>query len=163
MSPGSGNGKYLTCDEFRHWKNRRAVPAFVILTVVATLSGFLGYNASRESDSNLRHAGADAVLRSCLSRADIRITTASAIDDLRTAALQPPANHKQRVEQAMFLARTQKPINDLLTIVVGHNPRTVGFLKADYLDGLRVLSAQRCKRTTESQFGVDLGPVDIGH
>lgn len=141
--------EYLTCDDWRSWK-RRALLAFVLLAVVSSLSGYLGYTAARESDRNLAQSGADAVFRSCVSRADIRITVADALDKLRLAALRPDT---PTAEREAFLSRTQPPIEELLSRVAGHPFHTEGELAPDLLVTLRRAAVEKCAAQARKQFG----------
>jgi hypothetical protein len=148
-------GWFVTCLEYRR-DRRRHMWAYLLVVAVSVLSGYLGYTAGQDSDRNLKQTGADAVFRSCLSRADIRITTADAIDDLRTAALRPPISDAERKAQESFLARTQGPLDDLLSKAVGKPIKTEGWLPSRYLNALRRQAGVRCKEQAEEQFGIKL-------
>jgi hypothetical protein len=150
--------EYLTCDEFRSWK-RRATAAFLLLVAVSVAAAYLGYHAGRQSDANIAQSGADAVFRSCVSRADIRITVADALDDLRSAAVRPDA---PKAETDAFFERTQAPLNDLLALPAGRELHTVGRLPQDFLDALRARSVRGCRVAAERQFGVKLD-ADADH
>lgn len=135
--------QYVTAEQFAHWR-ARAVFAFAVLTLVATLAAWLAYDAGRDSDTGLRSNAQEFSLASCIGGGELRIVIARGFDELRTLAI-PKGAPVERVRP--FIERTQPAIDRLLTQAAGQRyraPLPPGTVSPDVLNEVRMLARKRC-------------------
>lgn len=135
--------QYVTVEQFAQWR-RRAVLAFVALTLISTLAAYLGYTAGRDSDHGLRKNSRAFSLSSCVGGGELRIVIARGFDELRTLAI-PKGAPASRVRP--FIERTQPAIDRLLSQAAGQRfraPLPPGTVSPDVIDEVRMLARQRC-------------------
>lgn len=145
--------RYVTWDEHIHLVIGLLI-AFFVLMALSSVGIYWAWNNGRKLERN----GADAVLRSCISRADLRVTVAVAIDQLRVLALREPNTAEEREAVRDFLARTQAPIDRLLSQAAGE-PITndpPGPLNDRVRNRVRELAAARCSEQADD-FRVGIG------
>lgn len=153
----------LTRADFDRWLWRRAVPALLIVAAVASLAAYLSYSAGRDSRNGLARAGVESAFSTCLSGADLRVTTAKGLDDLRSLALDP-----RRVPDAVaerFTRQTQPAIDALLTQAAYgttpaerrgrefHAPLPPGAVTLEVAARVHELALERCAARVGSTFG----------
>lgn len=142
----------LTRGDFARWVNRRALPAFVVLTLVSTAAGFLGYSAGQDSQRGLKRQGIEATKGNCISGGEMRIAVANGFDDLRWQAVRPGTSSRVVIP---FIARTQPAIDTLLTQAAGreyHAPLPPGRVTSSVVFEVRRLSALRCQLRADRVF-----------
>lgn len=151
----------ITHREFRRWRNI-ATAAFVALTLISCLAGYLGYNAGQDSQNGLKANATQATYDTCLSGGELRITIARGLDDLRSLALTAQVPSAVREE---FIRRTQPAIDRLLTQAAYgtsvdeqngrqyHAPQPPGAVTLTVIDQVRALSLARCKARAADTFG----------
>lgn len=127
--------------QFRHY-TRRVTIMFVALTLVSCAAAYWSWHEGEAADEGIAALSRDAVYRSCASRADLRVTVAQAVDDLRRFAVADGGPNGQR---KAFFKRTAPPIDDLLSGAAGHRIRTQGSpLDRRVLDEARKAGHDRC-------------------
>lgn len=153
----------VTRAEFEQWLWRRAVPALLIIAAVASLAAYLSFDAGRNSRNGLARAGAQSSFDTCVSGADLRVTIAKGLDDLRSLAINP-----RRVPEAVadrFTQQTQPAIDTLLTQAAFgttakerahrqyHAPLPPGTVTPEVVAEVHDLALERCTTRAGSTFG----------
>lgn len=134
---------YVKRSEWERSKRRTWIA--YLLVVAASAAGL--YLAIHANDRTTRN-GADAVRRSCLSRAELRLTVAGAIDELRRLAIE----HASPAEQLAFLRTTQLPIDRLLSEAAGspmHAPPQTPLPRV-LIDAARGRAVLRCEAEADA-------------
>jgi hypothetical protein len=144
--------QYVTWDQL--WTILKLAGAFALVLMVGASLGILW---AWQNAQDIRGTGSVAVKRSCLERADIRITTAEAMDSLRLLAIRatPRTDPKDFDEgQRRFVRATQAPIDELLSKAVGHRVSTEppGPIPPSVTQEIRAEVTKKCDESAE-QFG----------
>ena len=144
--------QYVTWDQMR--RQLILIGIGYLLLMVASSVGI--YWAWKNSQS-LKRNGSDAILRSCESRADLRLTTAQAIDQLRLVALTKPTSKEQEQAQHEFIVRTQQPVDKLISQAAGRPVHTnpPGPIPPSVTAKVRREAAARCEKQAADFRGKD--------
>lgn len=142
---------------------RKATAAFVALTIISCIAAYLSYTAGQDSRDGLARSAARASFNTCVSGADLRVTNAKGLDDLRSLAIDP-----RRVPRAValrFTRQTQPAIDTLLTQAAYgstpaerrgrefHAPLPPGSVTLEVAARVHELALARCTSRAGSTFG----------
>lgn len=140
--PERRRDRYVTWDEHIDLV-KGALIAFFVVVAMSSVGIYWAWSNGQKLEDN----GAAAVYRSCISRADLRVTVAVAIDQLRILALREPKTPAEEKAVAEFIERTQAPVDRLLSQAAGEPIRTEppGALRTGVRQRVLELAAVRCE------------------
>jgi hypothetical protein len=135
----------------------------ILLILTLGMAGGL-YWTWTVSRSNIEN-GATAVQRSCLSRGDLRLTTAGAIDQLRLLAIGASADadlDDLSPGQRRFIAATQHPVDDLIGQASGdpsYRTKPPGPIPPSVSERVRRLVSTECQRQADEYRETHIPPA----
>jgi hypothetical protein len=146
--PERRRDNYVTVEQFRSMVNRFLV-IFLLTGVLSAVAAFLSYQAGQNDAKSSRRASVET----CRSGTDLRIATAAGLESLRSLAVEYGQSSTR--ERALFIGRTQPPIDELLSQAAGveyHAPIPPGSVTPKVRQEVLELAEERCQKRADRAF-----------